>query len=132
MSSAAGKVLQFQAFSSSCSVAFWKELASRKLETYKLSDAAQTVTASCTSCADPRLPSSLVFDGASFGTAPVPATTEDQEQRIICYRECRVECSLRNINTIDAFKKEDKNAALAAVAAAIWKFSDFVCENYIW
>jgi ubiquitin-like modifier-activating enzyme ATG7 len=127
MSSAADKVLQFQAFSNSCSVSFWKELASRKLETYKLSDAAQTVTASYTSCADPRLPSTLMFDGASFGTALAPATTEDLEQRKICYRECRVECSLRNFNTVDAFKKEDKNAALAAVAAAIWKVSELVC-----
>ncbi|CAM9987365.1 unnamed protein product, partial [Phaeothamnion confervicola] len=112
-------------FSSVISVSFWKELASRKLDTYRLGDGAQPVAGFFAAQQDPRQPARLTLTRDSFPAADVPGATAapgpgPAAVKVACLRDCRVPGALKNVNTAEAFKALDKNVLLSAAAAEVW------------
>ncbi|KAJ3101700.1 Autophagy protein 7 [Phlyctochytrium planicorne] len=118
--------LQFESFSSAVDATFWHSLASRKVDVYQLDESEQTLngyylvggrsaasTGSSTSVPSDKafvLPSRLclghgAFDESSDSFPPFSVLSPG---------------TLRNTNTIEAFKAIDKTEALASVGKQIW------------
>ncbi|CAM9401241.1 unnamed protein product, partial [Ectocarpus sp. 13 AM-2016] len=114
-----GDALKFVAFSSLVKVEFWTELASKKLDTYRLNDDAQPIYGFYGSGHDARAPCRLNLLGESSFDSP-----EDEGRRAAGpgarFEECRAIGYVKNVNTKEAFKELDKPAALAAIARETW------------
>ncbi|CBJ30234.1 Autophagy-related protein 7 [Ectocarpus siliculosus] len=114
-----GDALKFVAFSSLVKVEFWTELATKKLDTYRLNDDAQPIYGFYGSGHDARTPCRLNLLGESSFDSP-----DDEGRRAAGpgarFEECRAIGYVKNVNTKEAFKELDKPAALAAIARETW------------
>ncbi|CAN0253772.1 unnamed protein product [Ectocarpus sp. 12 AP-2014] len=114
-----GDALKFVAFSSLVKVEFWTELATKKLDTYRLNDDAQPIYGFYGSGHDARAPCRLNLLGESSFDSP-----KDEGRRAAGpgarFEECRAIGYVKNVNTKEAFKELDKPAALAAIARETW------------
>ncbi|CAM9504545.1 unnamed protein product, partial [Heterosigma akashiwo] len=102
-------------------VEFWKELARRKLETYKLDESPKSICGWFTPSAkdDGRIPSRFILDQHSFGdddNLDDGAVSIRPQTNGIVVNGC-----LKNFNTIEDFKDFDKAAALNQLSSQIWK-----------
>ncbi|KAJ3293044.1 Autophagy protein 7 [Rhizoclosmatium sp. JEL0117] len=104
MASAPPPVLQFAPFSSAVDATFWHALADRKMSVFRLSTDPVPIGGFYFGGNSSLGVGGSAFDAAEFSPrATVPANG-----------------LLRNANTIEAFKDEDKPALLSAAAAKIW------------
>ncbi|CAM9740786.1 unnamed protein product, partial [Hapterophycus canaliculatus] len=124
-----GDALKFVAFSSLVKVEFWTELATKKLDTYRLNDDAQPINGFYGSGHDARAPCRLHL----LGESSFDASADDGEAGRrkagpgARFEECRAMGYVKNVNTKEAFKELDKPAALAAIARETW--ADVVESN---
>ena len=104
--------LQFVPFSSAVDAAFWHVLSQRKLEVYKLDDAARPLQGYYATGGPPELPPRLCLDAHAFvdhdddGAAGIPASS------------FRARGTLLNANTVEAFKAFDKQVRRPACSLA--------------
>lgn len=104
--------LKFLPFQSRIDVSFWAELNERKLDVYKLSEAAIPVRGFFSSSRYSQVPTHFYVDSSSFldsGTSAPPHPD--------CYA---VSGQLINTNTVESFTALPKQAVLDSAAALIW------------
>ncbi|KAI8475829.1 MAG: E1-like protein-activating [Monoraphidium minutum] len=106
----AGEMLKFCSLESCVDPSFWSELASRKLDQYKLSEAAVDITGHLTASRHEEVPSQLLVLGSSFGGAGARRAQAAHE----------LPGELLNLNTIEGFKNADKRALLQQAGARVW------------
>ncbi|CAM9880356.1 unnamed protein product, partial [Pylaiella littoralis] len=145
-----GDALKFVAFSSLVKIEFWTELATKKLDTYRLNDDAQPPVSTFWygfgapagvrqgggptreflffrpiygfygSGHNTRAPCRLTL----LGEPSFESTENEETQRSAGqgarFEECRAMGYVKNVNTKEAFKELDKPAALAALAREMW------------
>ncbi|XP_078728562.1 ubiquitin-like modifier-activating enzyme ATG7 [Lampetra fluviatilis] len=102
--------LQFCPFSSALDSGFWHTLSQKKVNEYKLDEAAKELKGFFYNGDPPGLPARMMLEFNSFDPqAPTPA------------RNCPIAGFLHNTNTLETFKKCDKKALLDQAAQKIWE-----------
>lgn len=106
----AATLLRYTQLASSIDASFWRELASRKLHDYGLSESAAPVVATFSpSARGGDAPAQLCLDAESFGASRAGG------------RRCVAPGSIHNLNTKDSFKQFDKGGLLRAAGARMWE-----------
>ncbi|KAL6076176.1 Autophagy protein 7 [Balamuthia mandrillaris] len=129
-----GALVRFQPLSSAVEVSFWQEVGRRKLELWRLSEAAVPLVGSYATGGgkDVTLPSRLVLGRDAFQppqeAQPVKDKEEEEEEGHHPWKgsaghllQFKAPGSLHNTNTIETFKKLDKNALFRTAAIQIWE-----------
>ncbi|KAI8143271.1 hypothetical protein BJV82DRAFT_106967 [Fennellomyces sp. T-0311] len=110
-------VLQFAPFASSVDAAFWQDLATKKLDVLKLSEASQPVYAYYATGHHPPLPDSVSMPARICVPAQGLNTNDDTRPPFTF----RVTGEILNTNTLEDFKKLDKNDLFQKQTAKIWQ-----------
>jgi ubiquitin-like modifier-activating enzyme ATG7 len=108
--------LQFQAFASAISVDFWHLLAKYKLDRQRLSEEAVSVRGTYVAAAHAASVSRVQLERDAL----LVSGSESEAAAAVPARHVAVDGTLKNVNTLEAFKAVDKRALFEAEAARIW------------
>jgi ubiquitin-like modifier-activating enzyme ATG7 len=110
-------VLKFDVFSSAAEVSFWKELARRKINIYKLSDEPRDICGYYSAPARANIPARFSISAESFNVEESPHKASQSQH----FGDAPAPGLLHNVNTKEDFKNLDKNALLQTTALKIWE-----------
>ena len=112
-----GEVLKFEPFSSAGEVSFWKELAHRKINVWKLSDEPREIRGYYGAPTRSNIPARFSVSSESFVDTDKASERPVQSQHA---GDASAPGLLHNKNTKEDFISADKNALLQQTALQIW------------